>query len=204
MISHLFCTRRDQTTLRAKMSTLKVLGISGSTKSRSTSLSILEFLSRKFKDKIEFKIYNRIGELPHFNPELEEDLPNSVLELRELIEESDGIVFCTPEYVFSLPGSLKNLIEWNVSTVLFSSKPVAMIVAAASGKKAFESLELILTTIESSIPKESKLLIQGAKGKIDKEGNITSQKTIDELTSVVLSLVKTIEDQNRMPTKYSG
>lgn len=186
------------------MSTLKVLGISGSTKSRSTSLSILEFLSRKFKDKIEFKIYNRIGELPHFNPELEEDLPNSVLELRELIEESDGIVFCTPEYVFSLPGSLKNLIEWNVSTVLFSSKPVAMIVAAASGKKAFESLELILTTIESSIPEESKLLIQGAKGKIDKEGNITSQKTIDELTSVVLSLVKTIEDQNRMPTKYSG
>jgi len=175
----------------------KVLAISGSTKSKSSSLSILEFLARRFKEEIEFNIYNKIAALPHFNPELEEQLPDSVFELRRLIKESDGILFCTPEYVFSLPGSLKNLIEWNVSTVLFSAKPVAMIVAAASGKKAFESLDLILNTIESSLANESKLLIQGAKGKIDSNGDIPNEEVVSNLEKVVLSLLETINEANQ-------
>lgn len=180
----------------------KILAISGSTKSRSTSLSMLKFLSRRFQEEIEFIIYNKIGELPHFNPELEEQLPSPVLELRRLIKESDGVLFCSPEYVFSLSGSLKNLIEWNVSTVLFSAKPVAMIIAAASGKKAYESLDLILTTIESTLPNESKLLIQGAKGKISSSGEILDKEIILNLDKVVKSLIATIKDKNRLPTKY--
>jgi len=180
----------------------KILGISGSTKSKSTSLAILKFIAEENKDNIHLNIYNRISELPHFNPELEEQLPDSVLELRNLIEDSDGILFCAPEYVFSLPGSLKNMIEWNVSTVLFSSKPVAMIIAAASGEKAFESLDLILTTIESTLPNNSKLLIQGAKGKIEKNGSISDKKVISKLKVVISSLTDTIDNTNRKPTKY--
>ena len=180
----------------------KILAISGSTKSKSTSLSILKFLDERYKEEIQFNIFNRIGGLPHFNPELADELPNSVLELRTLIAESDGILFCTPEYVFSLPGSLKNLIEWNVSTVLFSAKPVAIIVAAASGKKAFDSLGLILTTIEATLKEESKLLIQGAKGKINSDGRITDEEIINKLDKVILSLITTVEDENRKPTKY--
>lgn len=184
------------------MSKLNILGISGSTKSKSTALSILEFLGKEYNQEIELKIYNGISKLPHFNPELEKQLPTAVLELRQLIENADGIIFCTPEYVYSLPGSLKNLIEWNVSTVLFSSKPVAMIVAAASGKKAFESLDLILTTIESSLCEESKLLIQGAKGKLNNDGEIEDQEIIEKLNKVILSLIQTIGNQTRKPTKY--
>lgn len=181
---------------------MKILGISGNTKSKSTALSILQFLKDEYKERIELSIYNKISELPHFNPELEEPLPNSVLALRKLIEEADGILFCTPEYVFSLPGSLKNLIEWQVSTLLFSSKPVAMIVAAASGKKAFESLDLILTTIESTLPNDSKLLIQGAKGLIGKDGKIHDKKTILKLNTVISSLINTVHQTNRSPTKF--
>jgi len=140
--------------------------------------------------------------LPHFNPELEEALPNPVSKLRIAIEDADGILFCTPEYLFSLPVSLKNLIEWNVSIVLLSNKPVAMIVAAASGKKAFDSLDLILTIIESSLPKESKLLAQGAKGKISNDGEIMDEETMVVLNKVISSLGKTINDQTRNPTKY--
>lgn len=184
------------------MSKLNILGISGSTKSKSTALSILNFLSQEYSQEIDLQIYTKLSQLPHFNPELEEQLPNSVLELRQIIQDVDGIIFCTPEYVFSLPGSLKNLLEWNVSTVLFSNKPVAMIVAAASGKKAFESLELILTTIESTLPDESKLLIQGAKGKLNKDGEIEDDQTIKELHILMRSLIHTIGNKNRIPTKY--
>lgn len=181
----------------------KILGISGSTKSTSTSLSVLKYIADKYGQKIELNIYNKLSALPHFNPELEESLPDPVIELRSLIEKADGILFCTPEYVFSLPGSLKNLIEWNVSTVLFSSKPVAIIVAAASGKKAFESLDLILTTIESILPNESKLLLQGAKGKIGKNGEIVDSVTTEKINNVIVSLLETIETRERKPTKYN-
>jgi len=170
----------------------KILAFSGSTKSRSTSLSILEFIGETFKEEIELNIYNSMSELPHFNPELENEMPPSVQELRMLIKESDGLIFCTPEYVYSLPGSLKNLFEWNVSTVLFSGKPVAMIVAAASGKKAFESLDLILTTLESKLLSESKLLIKGAKGKVDINGKITDSEIILKLDKVISSLLESI------------
>lgn len=180
----------------------KILAISGSTKLESTSLSILEFLKERNKEGLDITIYDRIGELPHFNPDLEEKLPDSVAELRKLIAESDGILFCTPEYVFSLPGSLKNMIEWQVSTVLFSSKPVAIIVAAASGEMAYESLSLILTTIESILPKESKLLIKGAKGKVDKQGRIIDEEIIEQMDDLILSLKNTINEKNRIPTKY--
>lgn len=181
----------------------KIVAISGSTKSTSTSLFILEYLKIRFKDQMDLSIYNKLDKLPHFNPDTKDDkLPSSVVELRDLIKNAEGILFCTPEYVFSLPGSLKNLIEWNVSTTLFSSKPVAMIVAAASGKKAFESLDLILTTIESILPADSKLLIQGAKGKIDSSGKITDDEVVLKLDKITNSLLNTIEDKNQKPTKF--
>lgn len=172
----------------------KILAIPGSTKSSSSSLSILNFLKKRFAGKVEFNLYDKIGQLPHFNPELEEQLPESISELRSLIKDSDGVIFCTPEYVFSLPGSLKNVIEWNVSTMLFSGKPVAIIVAAGSGKKAFESLALILTTLEATLSDSSKLLIQGAKGKINADGEIIDREVISKIEQVVLSLLKTIDE----------
>jgi len=180
----------------------KILGISGSTKPNSTNFFILKHLVELFHDRLEIHIFNGIDKLPHFNPDLDqENLPVAVKEFRDLIEKSDGVLFCTPEYVFSLPGSLKNAIEWNVSTTVFSNKPVAMIVAAASGEKAYESLSLILTTIEAVLPEESKLLIQGAKGKIDKEGikDVTVKKHMQKVMS---SLLESINAENSKPTKY--
>lgn len=171
----------------------KILGISGSTKPNSTNSLILNHLQELFYDTLELHIFNGIDKLPHFNPELDEkNLPVEVKEFRELIEKSDGVLFCTPEYVFSLPGSLKNAIEWSVSTTVFSNKPVAMIVAAASGEKAYESLSLILTTIEAILPERSKLLIQGAKGKIDKEGikDATVKKRIQEVITSLMESIK--------------
>ena len=179
-----------------------ILAIPGSTKSSSTSLSILKFLKEKHQHEIDLEIYDHLDQLPHFNPDLEKELPSQVLDVRQQIERADGLLFCTPEYVFSLPGSLKNLLEWNVSTILFTSKPVAMIVAAASGEKAFASLDLILTTIESTLPETSKLLIRGAKGKIEKNGKITEAALIAKLEKLIQSLIRSIDDTNRNPSKY--
>ena len=181
----------------------KILAISGSTKNKATSHSILHFIAETYKDIVNIEVYTSIANLPHFNPDSDNDnLPQEVAQLRKKIEDADGLLFCTPEYVFSLPGSLKNLIEWNVSSTLFSGKPVAMIIAAASGEKAFESLGLILTTIEAILPTESKLLIKGAKGKLDANGKIIDRFVLKEIDKLMNSLILNIESDNKQATKF--
>lgn len=157
-------------------------------------MSILKFIAEEYKEQIDLSVFNGIDKLPHFNPDLDnEHLPKSVKDFRNQIESADGVIICTPEYVFSLPGSLKNAIEWNVSTTLFSNKPLAIIVASASGEKAFESLDLIMTTIEANMSDHAKLLIRGAKGKIGKDEIISDKDTLHSIDLLIKSLIESIE-----------
>ena len=173
----------------------KILAISGSTKKNSSNNSILKHIAETYQELLTVKIYDAIDQLPHFNPDLDNENPPAIVrEFRDNIQSADGIIICTPEYVFSLPGSLKNAIEWNVSTTVFSNKPVAIIVASASGEKAFESLDLIMTTIEAKIKKDSKLLIKGVKGKIWANGEINDPYTSEKIEELVESLFNCIEE----------
>ncbi len=104
----------------------------------------------------------------------------------------DGVLFCTPEYVFSLPGSLKNAIEWTVSTTIFSQKPTALIVAAASGEKALESLRLIMTTLEAQVRDETTMLIRGVRGKIGKSGEISDPDLVAKMDQLMESFLESI------------
>lgn len=172
----------------------RILAISGSTRKHSSNEAILKLIAAVYEDTLEVHIYDGIDKLPHFNPDMTGDnCPAVVLEFQKLIKESDGVLICTPEYVFSLPGSLKNAIEWNVATTVFSNKPVATIVASASGEKAFESLNLIMTTLESKLPESSRLLIRGAKGKVGQDGKISDEITLAQLHILVESLINSIE-----------
>lgn len=187
------------------MTKKKIFAISGSTRKGSSNEAILKAIAEEFKAILEIDVYNEIDRLPHFNPDLDNDNVTSVVkDLRERIQRADGVLICTPEYVFSLPGSLKNAIEWNVSTTLFSNKAVAFIVAAASGEKAFQSLGLILTTIESRIAAGSKLLIKGAKAKVGTDGAMKDSETFEKIKKLVISLIQSIDEIDPQPTKYSS
>jgi chromate reductase len=108
------------------------------------------------------------------------------------MEEADGILICTPEYVFSLPGSLKNAIEWMVSTTILTDKPAALITASSSGQKAHESLNLVMRTVGVKLGEKSSLLIQAPKTKITEDGTITDETTllsIKELMNDFLALI---------------
>jgi chromate reductase, NAD(P)H dehydrogenase (quinone) len=105
------------------MSKKKVLAICGSTRTQSANLSIIQYVADIVTKQLEIEIYDDLAALPHFNPDLDkEKAPEIVEEFRSKIKNADGILICTPEYVFSLPGSLKNAIEWCVSTTVFSEK----------------------------------------------------------------------------------
>jgi chromate reductase, NAD(P)H dehydrogenase (quinone) len=152
----------------------RVLAICGSARAQSANLYLIQYVAELMSNDAEFEVYNDMTLLPHFNPDLDKDTAPPIVEiLRQKIREADGVLICTPEYVFSLPGVLKNAIEWCVSTTVFSEKPVALITASASGAAAHESLQLVMKTIYADVSGETQLLVQGAKGKIDAAGRVT-------------------------------
>ena len=163
----------------------KVFAICGRTRAQSANLSIIQYVATVLSNEVEFEIYEELADLPHFNPDLDKDeAPEIIEKLRSQIKNSDGVLICTPEYVFSLPGALKNAIEWCVSTTVFSEKPVALITASASGTKAHESLQLVMKTIYSDLRNETQLLIQGAKGKVNGDGKILDSETAHKLNDL--------------------
>jgi NAD(P)H-dependent FMN reductase len=175
----------------------KLLAISGSTRENSTNELILKAVARLYPNEIDVQIYDGIAKLPYFNPDLvknEYDVPEQVKVFYRLIEQADGILVCTPEYVFSLPGVLKNALEWTVSTTVFSYKPFAFIVASASGEKAFESLDLIMRTLlQEPVDEDCKLLIKGGRGQINEEGEFKHEDILKQVKHTMASLMKKIE-----------
>jgi chromate reductase len=159
-----------------------ILAISGSTKAGSTNETILRTIANSYRERFDFEIFAGISELPHFDPDLDTDEPpETVRRFRQLIENADGILISTPEYVFSLPGAFKNALEWTVSTVVLSDKPTAFIVAAASGERAFESLDLILKTVGARVGEGSKLMIKAARGKLGSDGEISDKLILKQI-----------------------
>lgn len=148
----------------------RILAISGSTRQQSTNTYLLTWISKLASAQFDIELCTPIDQLPHFNPDLDnEHLPDSVAQLRRKIEQADGVLICTPEYVFSIPGALKNALEWTVSTTVFSDKPVALITASTLGEKASEQLALLMNTVGARFNHETQLLIQAVRGKVGAE-----------------------------------
>ncbi len=173
----------------------RILAISGSTRKNSTNWKIIEQVSGLFRDRVIVEIYEDLNRLPHFDPSgKDSELPDIVKGFLAKIDQADGVLISTPEYVFSLPSVLKNALEWTVAETVLSYKPAAFIVASSSGKMAFESLDLILKTLlQQPVPEEAKLLIQGAKGKVDENGRIEDKDILSQIRGVVNSLIQFME-----------
>jgi chromate reductase, NAD(P)H dehydrogenase (quinone) len=164
----------------------KIIALSGSIKNGSMNVKIIEKFAELTHEFFEITLFP-IGELPHFNPDLEtpENLPKSVINLRNAIENADGVFISTPEYVFSIPAILKNAIEWTVSTVVFNEKPTAIITASTVGEKTHESLHLVMTTVGAKIGDKSALLIKNVKSKINPSGEFINAETLSEFNDLI-------------------
>jgi len=167
----------------------KIFAIVGSAGKDSANQKLVEIVARLTSAYFDITIYNELKQLPPFDPELSiTNTPKVVEDFREAIKNADGILICTPEYIFSIPAGLKNAFEWCVSTVIFSDKPAGLITASASGKKAHEELQLIMQTVMAKFTNDTTLLISGIKGKINDKGELSDPSTHEELRHFITAL----------------
>ncbi|GAA3513214.1 hypothetical protein GCM10022393_28770 [Aquimarina addita] len=172
-----------------------IVAINGSASKNSSNLKLITWVAKTMGNTYQFIVFENLSELPHFNPALTDtDTPKQITAFRNEISNADAILISTPEYIFSIPSGLKNAIEWCVSTTVFSTKPIGLITASANGEKGHEELILIMKTLETNFTNETTLLIQGSKGKINKNGHITDKKTEYDLTKFIKSFHHLLKD----------
>lgn len=169
----------------------KILIIIGSATKNSSNQKLMEQVLDKNPD-IFFQMYDDLSVLPHFDTSLTNvNVPEEIVKIREYINNSAGVIFSTPEYIFSIPSRLKNLLEWCVSTNLFSDKPVAFITGSASGEKGHEELLLLLKTLGAKTDDKHQLLIKGIKGKLESDGSVENN-TFAKVLQLVTDFEKSV------------
>lgn len=173
-----------------------ILIINGSASKDSSNEKLIKKLTEALGKEVHCSLFNELKELPHFDPALSvKNTPSKIIEFRNDIQNADAVIICTPEYIFSIPGGLKNAIEWCVSTTVFSDKPCGLITASAHGQKGHEELQLIMSTLTARLSPETNLLIQGIKGKINKEGEITDHVLKQEIHEFRNAFIMLLENQ---------
>lgn len=167
----------------------RLLLINGSASHNSSNERLVGHLKAQLQPHFDCEIFDRLKELPHFDPEQTlNTTPETVMTIRNSIAAADVIVICSPEYIFSIPSGLKNLLEWCVATTVFSEKVCGLIIASAHGAKAYEELQLLLRTLSAKFTADTCLLIQGIKGKIAEDGKINDPNTELALDHLVKAL----------------
>ena len=115
----------------------RILGISGSLRRDSHNTSLLRAAAEAAGPELEFELYEGLKQIPPYDEDDDlEPRPASVARLEEAIAEADAVFFSTPEYNSSIPGQLKNAIDWvsrPVATNALRNKPVAVVGASTGG-----------------------------------------------------------------------
>ncbi|MDR3416427.1 MAG: NAD(P)H-dependent oxidoreductase [Nevskia sp.] len=136
-----------------------LLAVSGSLRAASSNTAALQALCLLAPPELEIALYD-VGRLPHFNPDLDvEPLPAPVRELRALVGRCAGIVISSPEYAHGMPGSLKNALDWLVSSFEFPGKPVALVNTSPRAVHAQAALTETLTTMSARLVPEANVTL---------------------------------------------
>lgn len=182
-----------------KWCNMKLVLLSGSFRSQSRSLSILDEIQKCFSS-YEF-ILPKLDSLPFYNEDLANEKPQDIVDLIDVIGMSDGIVVCSPEYNHSIPAVLKNAIDWT-SRPAFESvlkdKPITIITQANSsvgGARAQAHIKLIFDSTLSHIHPIHEMMISSVSEVINNSGEIIDDKVKTRLKRHIESFSKFVEQK---------
>lgn len=168
-----------------------ILLVSGSVREGSTNVAVLRTAEALSPEPAAF--FDGLAALPHFNPDDDHDpLPEPVVALRSAIADADAILFCTPEYAGTMPGALKNLLEWTVGGVEMTDKPVGWV--NASGRQAptggagtYETLRTVLGYVNVRFVEEACVRVPVHRDEIA-DGLVVSEPARGEIGRAVAAL----------------
>jgi chromate reductase, NAD(P)H dehydrogenase (quinone) len=183
--------------LKAVEKTLKILGIAGSLRRGSINRGALRAAQELAPEGAKIEIFELDG-IPPFNQDEENNPPAKVKELKERIRRADGILFSTPEYNYSVPGVLKNAIDWAsrpYGDSAWNEKPVAVMGASPSNlgtSRAQYHLRQSFIFLNMHPLNGPEVMISNARERFDEEGNLKDAKTKELIQKMLQNFVQWI------------
>lgn len=178
----------------AELETLKILGIAGSLRQHSYNKSALRAAAELVPIEAEIEIFDIAG-IPPFSEDDERNPPSRVIEFKQKIRAADGILFVTPEYNYSIPGVLKNAIDWAsrpYGDSAWTGKGAAVMgasVGALGSARAQYHLRQVFVFLNVQDMKQPELMISNAAQKFDSTGNLTDEATRKYIGKFLASFV---------------
>ena len=172
---------------------MHILGISGSLRQASLNSAALRACAEVLPAGVSLSIAD-LSAIPLYNEDVRaHGLPAAVQQLREQIRAADALVIATPEYNYSIPGVLKNAIDWasRPPEQPFSGKPVALIGATPGGlgtSRAQYHLRQVFVYLNAHLLNQPEVFISAAPSKFDADGQLTDADTADKLGKMLAAL----------------
>jgi chromate reductase len=178
-------------------SPVRLIGMSGSLRSHSNSNAVLATLRDIFADRAALEIYD-LAPIPPYNQDFEGDKrPPRVKAMIAAIAESDGLVLCAPEFNHSIPGVLKNALDW-ASRPAFASvlayKPVAIMATSQGplgGARCLEHMKVALDSMLARVVLAREVIITAAGSKI-RDGRLADEVSLGFACAAIEALLREI------------
>jgi chromate reductase len=174
---------------------IRILGIAGSLRNESYNRGVLRAATQLVPDGAVIDIFELDG-IPAFNQDDEQSPPEKVVELKQRIRESDAILFVTPEYNYSVPGVLKNAIDWAsrpYGDSAWSGKPAAIMgasVGAIATARAQYHLRQIMVFLDMHPLNQPEVMIGNCADKFNEQGDLADEKTKGFIKDQLQTLVE--------------
>jgi chromate reductase, NAD(P)H dehydrogenase (quinone) len=175
----------------------RLIGMSGSLRAGSYSNAVLETLREQFAGRAELTLWD-LAPIPAYNQDFEgEQRPAVVKQLLAAIAEADGVVLCAPEFNHSIPGVLKNALDWAsrpAFTSVMAYKPTAIMATsrgALGGARCLEHLRVTLASVLARVTLAREVVITAIADKI-RDGRLVDEISLDFACGAVEALLREI------------
>src|SRR4051794_7433356 len=180
---------------------MRVLGISGSLRRDSHNMKLLRAAGDLFEaEGAEFEVYDGLRDIPPYDEDEDRTPgPAAVERLREAIAGADAVFFSTPEYNSSIPGGLKNAVDWlsrpSLAESALRNKPVAVVGASTGGFGAVWAQAELRKGLGATGARgiDGDVAMGHAMDRSDENGRLTDENLEDELREVVSALLAEIQ-----------
>lgn len=181
------------------MNDVKILAISGSLRADSHNTALPRAAQKVNSGGLDIEIYRGLRDIPPYDMDLDtpQDRPRIVQDLRRRITQADGLLIATPEFNYSIPGTLKNAIDW-VSTdwtktegLPLLHKPIAIMGAAPTdfgSVRAPLALRQVFVRTHSDVVVKPEVIAFRSGERFDAEGDLTDEATADLVRGLLVAL----------------
>jgi chromate reductase, NAD(P)H dehydrogenase (quinone) len=175
---------------------MRILAISGSLRTDSSNTILLSATRVLAPEGVEVILFLGIGDLPHFNPDLDNDPgPPAVERFRSHLRNSAGVIISSPEYAHGIPGALKNALDWVVRSGELYEKPIALFNASPRATHAQASLVETLTVMTARLIVQATITLPLLGVGIDETSIISHPEISAALRSAVQQFANSIRRQ---------